>query len=56
MFAVGAFYLAFEEKILANTESESISSNDSKPSVNARLILGLQVSYVPRSPGSTNTF
>ena len=45
MFVVGAFYLAFEERILASTESQS-SSGDAKTSFASRMILGVQVSYI----------
>ena len=45
MFVVGAFYLAFEERILANTGSQS-SSGESNTSFASRMILGVQVSYI----------
>lgn len=44
MFVVGAFYLAFEERILANTESQSSSGDDANTSFMSRMILGVQVS------------
>jgi phosphatidylinositol glycan class N len=45
MFVVGAFYLAFEERILANTESQS-SSGDANTSFKSRMILGVQVGCI----------
>lgn len=41
MFAVGTFYLAFEEKILATGRQSS--SVQARTSLNARLILSVQV-------------
>ena len=43
MFVVGAFYLAFEERIFAKTESRS-SLGDANTSFMSRMILGVQVS------------
>lgn len=44
MFAVGAVYLAFEEKILSSSQSQS-SLGDAKTSLNSRMILSVQVRY-----------
>lgn len=49
MFAVGAFYLIFEEQILANTESQS-GSVDAKTHLMSRLILSVQVRGLNRIP------
>jgi phosphatidylinositol glycan class N len=51
MFVVGAFYLAFEERILANTQSQS-SSGDANTSFKSRMILGVQVSFILIAPYS----
>ena len=52
MFVVGAFYLAFEERILANTESQSSSGDDANTSFMSRMILGVQVSFILMAPYS----
>lgn len=44
MFAVGAIYLAFQEKILANANTRN-GSIDAKTNVNSRLILSVQVRH-----------
>ncbi|OSS47512.1 hypothetical protein B5807_07243 [Epicoccum nigrum] len=54
MFVVGAFYLAFEERILANTESQS-SSGDANTSFKSRMILGVQLGLVLLSMIVTNS-
>ncbi|KAJ8116987.1 hypothetical protein OPT61_g1718 [Boeremia exigua] len=54
MFGVGALYLAFEKKILANTQSEN-SSSDAKTNLNSRLILSVQLGLVLLSMIVTNS-
>ncbi|KAJ4986774.1 phosphatidylinositolglycan class N [Stagonosporopsis vannaccii] len=53
MFLVGAFYLAFEEKILATGRQSS--SYEAKTSFNARLILSVQLGLVLLSMIVTNS-
>jgi phosphatidylinositol glycan class N len=54
MFAVGAFYLAFEEKILASGKSHT-SAADAKNSLYSRLILSVQLGLVALSMIVTNS-
>ncbi|KAF2996704.1 Glycosyl phosphatidyl inositol anchor synthesis [Curvularia kusanoi] len=54
MFAVGAFYLAFEERILANTESRN-SPVDANTSLKSRIILSVQLGLVLLSMIVTNS-
>ncbi|KAJ4402035.1 Glycosyl phosphatidyl inositol anchor synthesis [Didymella pomorum] len=54
MFAVGAFYLAFEEKIIAAGKSHT-SAVEAKNSLNSRLILSIQLGLVALSMIVTNS-
>jgi phosphatidylinositol glycan class N len=54
MFAVGAFYLAFEDKILATGTSHTTAA-DAKNSLISRLILGVQLGLVALSMVVTNS-